>query len=62
LANADNTLLVRAFILVLGASLALAGMATETSWLINVAIGVIVVGLILAIYRRRKREEPTLEE
>lgn len=50
--------------LVLGASLGAAGMATEKDWLIYTAMGVIALGLILAIMRKRiaNRDKPTLEE
>jgi hypothetical protein len=58
----DNTLEIRAILLVVGASLAFAGMATGRSWMINSAIGVIAVGLVLAIHRKRRREERSLEE
>ena len=62
MAKLDNTLEIRAFILVLGASLAIAGMTTDRMWLVNLATGVIVVGLVLALYRRKKRDKSALEE
>ena len=58
----DKTLPIRAFILVLGASIAIAGMTTERDWLVSVAMGVIAVGLVLALYRRKKRDKSALEE
>ena len=42
---------VRAF--GMGAILALAGMWTEQPWLINVAIGVLGVGILLRLFARR---------
>jgi hypothetical protein len=43
----------------MGAILALAGMWAEQPWLINVAIGVLGVGIILRLFARRgiSREE-----
>jgi LPXTG-motif cell wall-anchored protein len=52
----DRTLGIRAALLVLGASLGIAGMAGEKDWLIYTAIGVVVIGGVLAIARRVKRE------
>ena len=62
----DNTQEIRALLLVTGASLGLAGMITETSWLVWLGIGVLAVGGIIAIIRRWKirqaeRDESTLE-
>lgn len=37
----------------MGAILALAGMWTEQPWLINVAIGVLGVGILLRLFARR---------
>ncbi len=62
----DNTQELRALLLVVGASLGLAGMITETSWLVWAGIGVLAVGGIIALIRRWKikqaeRDESTLE-
>ena len=59
--------MLRALLLVLGASIGLAGMATELSWLVYLGIGVLAVGGVIAIARRwkiRKAEqnESTLEK
>ncbi len=63
----DTTQALRALLLVAGASLGLAGMVTERSWLVYLGIGVLAVGGIIAIARRwriRKTERngSTLEE
>ena len=62
----DTTQEIRVVLLVIGASIGLAGMMLEISWLVYVAIGVLAVGGILAILRRWKirqseRDESTLE-
>ncbi len=62
----DSTQEIRVVLLVIGASIGLAGMMLDFSWLIYVAIGVLAVGGILAIRRRWKirqseRDESTLE-
>jgi hypothetical protein len=62
----DNTQELRALLLVVGASLGLAGMITETPWLVWAGIGVLAVGGIIALLRRWKikkaeRDESTLE-
>lgn len=62
----DATQEIRVVLLVIGASIGLAGMMLEISWLVYVAIGVLAVGGILAILRRWKirqseRDESTLE-
>ena len=62
----DSTQEIRAVLLAAGGLGGLAGMATETSWLIYASIGVLAVGGILALIRRWKikqteRDESTLE-
>ena len=62
----DTTQEIRVVLLILGASIGLAGMMLEISWLIYVAIGVLAIGGILALIRRWKirqseRDESTLE-
>ena len=62
----DSTQQIRAALLAAGGLGGLAGMATETSWLIYASIGVLAVGGVLAIIRRWKikqseRDESTLE-
>jgi UDP-N-acetylmuramyl pentapeptide phosphotransferase/UDP-N-acetylglucosamine-1-phosphate transferase len=52
----DRTLEIRAGLLVLGATIGVLGMATETDWLIYTAIGVVAIGGVLAILRRIKRD------
>ena len=66
MAHEDRTQEIRALLLVLGASLGLAGMLTETSWLVYAGIGVLAIGGIIAIARRwqikkAERDESTLE-
>lgn len=63
----DHTQELRALLLVLGASLGLAGMVTERAWLVYAGIGVLAVGGAIALGRRWKirqaeRDESTLEE
>ena len=63
----DNTQELRALLLVVGASLGLAGMAAEQPWLVYAGIGVLAVGGAIALRRRWKirqaeRDESTLEE
>jgi hypothetical protein len=63
----DRTQEVRAMLLVMGAGIGLAGMVTETSWLVYVGIGVLAVGGAIALVRRWKirqaeRNESSLEE
>lgn len=63
----DKTQELRILLLVSGASLGLAGMVYEMSWLVYVAIGVLAAGGIIAIARRWKikqaeRNESTLED
>jgi hypothetical protein len=63
----DRTQELRALSLVLGASLGLAGMVSEISWLVYAGIGVVAVGGVLALVRRwqirrNERNESTLEE
>ena len=65
-AHEDRTQEIRVVLLVIGASIGLAGMILELSWLVYVAIGVLAAGGILAILRRWKirqseRDESTLE-
>jgi hypothetical protein len=65
-AHEDRTQEIRVVLLVIGASIGLAGMMLQLSWLVYVAIGVLAVGGILAILRRWKirqseRDESTLE-
>ena len=62
----DTTQEIRVVLLVIGASIGLAGMMLEISWLVYLAIGVLAAGGILAILRRRKirqseSDESTLE-
>ena len=62
----DRTQEIRALLLVVGASLGLAGMLTETSWLVYAGIGVLLVGGVIAMVRRwqirkAERDESTLE-
>jgi hypothetical protein len=62
----DPTQEIRVVLLVIGASIGLAGMMLNVSWLVYVAIGVLAIGGILAIIRRWKirqseRDESTLE-
>ena len=64
--NEDTTQEIRIVLLVVGASIGLAGMMLEISWLVYLAIGVLAVGGIIAILRRWKirqseRDESTLE-
>ncbi len=64
--NEDRTQEIRALLLVVGASLGLAGMVTGRSWLVYGGIGVLAAGGILALVRRWKikqaeRNESTLE-
>lgn len=63
----DNTQELRALLLVVGASLGLAGMVAEQPWLVYAGIGVLAVGGAIALARRWKirqaeRDESTLEE
>lgn len=48
---------IKVVVLVLGASLGLAGMTTERSWLVYAGIGVLAVGLVLRMIAARSREE-----
>ena len=63
----DRTQELRILLLVTGASLGLAGMVFDLSWLVSAGIGVLAVGGIIAIVRRWKikraeRNESTLED
>jgi hypothetical protein len=63
----DRTQEIRIVLLVVGASLGLAGMLTGTSWLVSSGIGVLAVGGVFALVRRWKikqaeRNESTLED
>lgn len=49
--------IVKAFLLVTGASLGIAGMMTGVSWLIWTAVVVIGMGLALRMWERRTHEE-----
>lgn len=55
--GSDAHLVWRARILGLGAVLALAGMATEREWLVNVAIGILILGFGLRFLPVREDEE-----
>jgi hypothetical protein len=50
----DNTQTARALLLVAGALLGVVGMASDQPILIYIAMGVVAVGLMLAIVRRIK--------
>ena len=50
----DRFLELKALMLVLGASLGLAGMLTERSWLVWLGIAVIAAGILVRLIMRRK--------
>ncbi|HET9440548.1 MAG TPA: hypothetical protein VFO52_10270 [Longimicrobiales bacterium] len=52
MAHADPTQNVRAVLLAAGALLGVMGMITERPWLVNLAIGILVAGIVLAAIRR----------
>lgn len=57
--GADSPNLVwRTRLLALGAVLAAAGMASEREWLVNLALGVLIVGFGLRFVGRRRDPEP----
>jgi LPXTG-motif cell wall-anchored protein len=63
----DTTQEIRALLLVTGASMGVAGMVTETSWLVWAGIGVLAVGGVIALIRRWKikqaeRNDTSLED
>jgi hypothetical protein len=63
----DRTQELRILLLVTGASIGLAGMVYEISWLVYAGIGVLALGGIIAVARRWKikkseRNESTLED
>jgi hypothetical protein len=50
----DTTQAVRMILLVLGASVGLIGMVTDTAWLVYGALAIVAAGLALALARRVK--------
>jgi hypothetical protein len=50
----DTTQAVRMILLVLGASVGLTGMVTDTAWLVYGALAIVAAGLALALARRVK--------
>ena len=52
----DRWLEVRALTLVVGAALGVVGMTSGRDWLIYAGLGVALIGGILALWRRRRRE------
>ncbi|MGH7552622.1 MAG: hypothetical protein ACREMQ_06295 [Longimicrobiales bacterium] len=42
-------------IFVIGAALGIAGIASERTWLVNVGIGVLLLGVVLRVIAQRKR-------
>ena len=52
----DRSLEIRALTLVLGGALGVAGMTVGPSWLVYIGLGVALIGGILAVWRRRKRD------
>ena len=52
----DRTLELRALLLMIGAGLGVAGMTSGRDWLIYLGLGVALIGGILALWRRRRRD------
>jgi hypothetical protein len=50
----DTSQAVRMILLVLGASVGLIGMVTDTSWLVYGALAIVAAGVGLALFRRVK--------
>lgn len=58
MAHEDNTQNARAASLIVGSLVGVVGMATENSVLIYIAMGILAVGIILALLRRiQKRKD-----
>ena len=55
--EADRFLEVKAILLVVAASLGIAGMVYERSWLMYAAVAVVAAGIILRIIAARQKEE-----
>ncbi len=54
----DPFLALKAVLLVLGASLGIAGMVNDIAWLVYLAIAVIAVGIVLRLVQQRRNEKP----
>ena len=54
MAHEDNTQNARAASLIVGSLVGVVGMATENSVLIYIAMGILAIGIIMAIHRRIK--------
>ena len=52
MASADRTQNLRAILLVTGALLGAIGMAMENSLLVYIAIGILAIGIVIALIRR----------
>jgi len=52
----DRFLEIKALLLVTGASIGIAGMISERSWLVTIAIIVVAAGMVLRLIERRKDE------
>jgi hypothetical protein len=57
----DRWLNVKVAIFCLGAGIALVGIASETKWVVNVAIGVLAIGFLMR-FLPRDRDTPTEPE
>ena len=58
MAHEDNTQNARAASLIVGALVGVVGMATENSVLIYIAMGILAVGIVMALKRRiQKRKD-----
>ena len=51
--DAQKTVFLRMAIFAAGAVLALIGMATETNWILYIAVGILFVGVVLRLAARR---------
>lgn len=53
----ERFLHVKILLFVLGAGVGLAGMATNRIWLVNIGIGILVIGFILRLIKQRHDDE-----
>ena len=56
LTGADRFFAIKAVLFVLGASLGIAGMVTETGWLVWIAIGVLAVAIVVRLVGSRRAD------
>ena len=53
----ERFLHLKVLVFVLGASVGLAGMATNRIWLINVGVGILIIGFILRFIKQSHDDE-----